>query len=174
MPAALPRPTHEHQRLALKHASRAAIRLAGGGAAFALVTRIGETLLSDAQNPARGDVFLALDVALDADMEAGSPVITAALAEAQGYVLVRKDVASDSSLAPLSLENAAHLARHAGEAVSALIETLADGHLTEAERRRVSGELSDATAAFTAALNAVHGMVEVKKPAKTDRKGKRA
>lgn len=75
---------------ALKAASRQAVRAAGGGASFQHATRIREARISTCCSSADDlmDDFLPLDVALEADREAGKPIILELMARLQGFSLV--------------------------------------------------------------------------------------
>ncbi|MGV0878042.1 hypothetical protein V6767_12930 [Martelella sp. FLE1502] len=78
---------------ALKAASRRAVKAAGGGEALSLVSRVSAAQLSKygLAGEDHAETFMPLDVALEADREAGAPIIAAALAAAQGFRLVSAD-----------------------------------------------------------------------------------
>lgn len=152
----LPRPSTEAQRLALKSASGGALRLAGGGDAFALSTRIEAPRLSNCCNPMDAGAFLPVDVALDADLAAGAPVITAALAAAQGYDLTPREAPAGQTV---TLDGLAQLSRDIGAVVPALATALADGRLDAAERRDVTRVFDSAISTLTALRQTVAAAV---------------
>ena len=158
----VPRPSTEMHRLALKSASAGAIRTAGGGDCFALATRIEAPRLSQCGNPQIEGTFLPIDVALDADLAAGAPIITAALAHAQGFALVPLAGAALPAIGhaglaaeALGFSGLSRLTRELGDVAPALLTALADGTLTAAEQRAALDEIDQASAALTAARAAL-------------------
>ena len=83
------RNTTPQERLALKAAVRRAVKLAGGGANAQHATRVAEPALSKYSSSGEPAHHCPVDIALDLDREAGAPVILSALAELQGFSLVR-------------------------------------------------------------------------------------
>lgn len=141
----------EAQGHALKSAFRHGVRLAGGVEAFSGVTRISPAQISRCGNPGMPD-FPALDVALEADLEAGQPAIAAALAAAQGYGLCRLSPpggggahapGGGASAAPPGMEDAVCLVDQATQSFRVMREALADGRLTPLERARIREKLRD-------------------------------
>ncbi|MGV0909237.1 hypothetical protein [Martelella sp. FOR1707] len=127
---------------ALKAATRRAVKAAGGGEALSLVSRVSAAQLSKygLAGDEHAETFMPLDVALEADREAGAPIIAAALAAAQGFRLVSADGADhahDLGFSDISTANVAF-----GKLLTSMHEGLAnDGRLDEAERRAVLRDL---------------------------------
>ncbi|WP_180897338.1 hypothetical protein [Martelella soudanensis] len=130
------RPTSEDNRARLKAATRRAIRAAGGGDSFQHVTRVAEAQLSKygLASEDHAETFIPVDVALDADLEAGSPIITTAMAQAQGFRLVRAE--REDAEHRLEFCDISALGMSFSDLQRALHEALADdGSVDESERR---------------------------------------
>ncbi|MFN3549250.1 MAG: phage regulatory CII family protein [Mesorhizobium sp.] len=137
------RPTSDHDRARLKGATKRAIERAGGGTAFAAQTRVEPPVLSKYAAP-HEDHFVPVDVACDADMAAGSPVILSAMAATQGFRLVPID-----DVAPaFSPTMVGQLIRETGDVSAAILEAMADGRVTPAERRAIEIEIDEALVAL--------------------------
>ena len=82
----------DRQSMQLKAATRRAIDMAGGSDTFEHVTRVRQGQLSKygLAGEDHAACFAPIDVALEADIEAGSPIITEMMAKLQGYRLVRE------------------------------------------------------------------------------------
>lgn len=132
------------QRLALKAALRRALKLSGGAASFQHATRLCESDLSRCAAPDHLDRHAPVDVALDADLEAGSPVMASALAAAQGFRLVRMEDGGGT----LTVGDLGQLARECGEAVNAVAIAMGAGGHDERTLREVHRELEEAVAAL--------------------------
>jgi hypothetical protein len=172
MSLSVPRPSSDHQRIALKSACRAAIRRAGGLEAFAVASRVGKSTLQRDCSPDHPAAFLALDVALDLDLDAGAPLIAGALAEAQGWRLVSASDHAGTACSPSSppCVSAALLAvaREIGDVVPSVMGALADGRFTAAERAQALAEIDELLAPLYALRGAIHRH-EPKTPASLDR-----
>ncbi|TCT34684.1 hypothetical protein [Martelella mediterranea] len=78
----------------LREASRRAVVQGGGPERFQYVTRLNQSQLSKCWicDPSRkNQLVMAVDVAVEADMEAGAPVILGEMARLEGYRLERDD-----------------------------------------------------------------------------------
>lgn len=122
----------------VKTATRLLREELGGVDAMAACTRAVRSLVSDYGNP-HSDRFMPADVILDCESVAGAPLITAALARAQGCALV-----------PVGARGAGELAAQLAEIgrdVSALFATaataLGHGRPTAAERAQLLAELDE-------------------------------
>lgn len=137
------RPTSDHDRARLKGATKRAIERAGGGTAFAGQTRVEPPALSKyaAQHE---DHFVPVDVACDADMAAGAPVILSAMAATQGFRLVPIDETAPAFHSSM----VGTLIRETGEVSAAILEAMADGRITPAERRAIEAEIDEAMQAL--------------------------
>ena len=130
---------------ALKTAMRLLVQRLGGYASAELSCRATMSMLSDYGNP-DCNRWAPVDVVLDVETVAGQPLVTAALARAQGYELVPVHPHGEGKL-PRSL---ADIGREVGTLFATAADALADGVVTEAERldlrrdlealRRVCGE----------------------------------
>jgi hypothetical protein len=87
-----------HVYAAVKTAWKLLVGRLGGGEAVASCTRAARSLVSDYGN-IHSDRFVPVDVLLDAETVAGEPLVTAALARAQGFDLVPISAVSESDLA---------------------------------------------------------------------------
>ncbi|WP_019997293.1 hypothetical protein [Aureimonas ureilytica] len=126
-------------RLALKAAVRRAVALAGGGRSVENATRVSHSVLSRYGLPEHTDQHCPLDVAIDLDLEAGQPVILAALAEMQGYDIVRREPVAPSDT-PWCAKISA-MVQQDGRVTSTLLEAIADGQISPAEARCIIPEL---------------------------------
>lgn len=83
------RKTTGELRSALKAAVRRVLTLSGGGDSVQYATRVKAPALSryGSTHDEHADNHCPIDVAMDLDLEAGQPVILAAMAKAQGYEL---------------------------------------------------------------------------------------
>ncbi|MUZ53057.1 hypothetical protein GOZ97_07565 [Agrobacterium vitis] len=96
------RAINKDQAAALKGATRRAVQMAGTAECFQHTTRVGKAPLSNYASTSEDNAekFMPLDIVLEADLEAGSPVITEQLARLQGYRLVK----DEPEAAPASLD----------------------------------------------------------------------
>lgn len=87
------RAINDNQASALKGATRRAIKAAGTAESFQHVTRVKAPALSNYASaaPENMEKFMGIDVAVEADMEAGAPIITEQMARILGYKLVKDD-----------------------------------------------------------------------------------
>ena len=148
------RNTTPQERLALKAAVRRAVKLAGGGANAQHATRVAEPALSKYSSSGEPAHHCPVDIALDLDREAGAPVILSALAELQGFSLVR---GRGAEAAAFSLADVAPIASSFAATLEAVTAALADGRLDAAERRALGQHLADLLKAVTAAQARVGG-----------------
>lgn len=139
----IPRPTTEHDRLALKAATRHALTLAGGVSRFELATRVAAPVLSKYGAIHEAAAFMPLDVAADLDRDLGAPVMAEALAGLAGYRLTPADAARPG--AP-SLADVAKIMRESCDVADALTAALADGKIGAAEARAIDCEIEEAIA----------------------------
>lgn len=146
----------DKQGLTLKAATRRAVDMAGGGEAFSRVTRIkaGNISKYGSTNEEHEETFMPIDVAVEADLEAGSPIILSAMAEMAGYRLVPADAAPVvTQAAPLGLLDALAIANEAGDVVRAITEAVADGRVDGSDERTITREIDEAMKALKDALD---------------------
>lgn len=133
-------PHAESQALqALKTAMRMLIERLGGLDATACCVRVGRSRLADYSNRNLPEMYAPVDVVLDAERVAGEPIVTATLAREQGYQLVPVGPADPRDLIP-ALREAAH---GASELLSAVVDALADGSISEGERQQLIRHLEE-------------------------------
>ncbi|GLS29931.1 hypothetical protein SAMN04488498_104363 [Mesorhizobium albiziae] len=138
------RPTSDHDREKLKAATGRSIDRAGGGTLLAGQTRVEAAALSKYKAPHEDAAFMPIDVALDADMAAGSPVILSAMASILGYAVTPIESTTGKTTPAL----VGSLIRETGEVSAAVLEAMADGHLSPNERNAISKEIDEALAAL--------------------------
>ena len=85
--------------------------------------------------------FAPIDVALEADIEAGAPIITEMMAKLQGYRLVRET--EDVSETGLTHRDISILNAELGDVSRMAIEALDDGKIDARERKDLLSELAD-------------------------------
>lgn len=135
----------EKQAAALKGCTARAIKLAGGAAVVQHSTRVNEATLSKyaSASPDNEKAFVPVDVAVEIDMLAQSPVILTAMAELAGYRLVANEEA-EVEARPLTIHDALVIANEAADVVKAITEALAnDGDIDAAEDRVITREVDE-------------------------------
>ena len=148
------RPTSDHDRAALKGACDRAVKRAGGVTALANLTRVKVAALSKYGNGCEPDHFMPLDVAADADMVAGAPVILSALAAIEGFAVV--SLPSPVPPGGPTTGMVGNLIKESGEVSAAVLAAMADGTITPNERAAIATEIDEALTALwriRAALN---------------------
>ncbi len=144
----------EKQEMTLKAATRRAVDMAGGGESFQQVTRVNATQLSKYGNPAESRSFIGIDVAVDADMEAGSPIILGAMADILGYRLVPAGDPIMVVAKPVTVHDALEIANEAADVVKAITEALSnDDQIDGREERIITREIDEAIRAFQSVLS---------------------
>lgn len=126
----------------LKGASDACFRLGGGVTSLALLTRVGVSTLSKyaSTGEEHAETLIPVDIAVEADMRAGSPVIVSEMARQLGFRLepLERGLAADAALTEADvlriMDKAADIWRMAREA-------FADGRLDSLERRDLGQQL---------------------------------
>ena len=139
----------DKEQLSLKAATRRALDMAGGQDAFQHMTRVRQAALSKYGSPAEdcADKYMPIDVAVEADMEAGTPIITGKMAELLGYKLVPIGASGDQS--PLSVNDALRIANEVADVVKAITKALEnDGRVDCAEGREITREIDEAVQAL--------------------------
>jgi hypothetical protein len=143
----------DHERNALKSAARGALSLIGPAKQLCAVSRISESYLSKCINRDCPD-FLPLDVALEADRLAGSPVIVQAMADLLGFRLVPTEGERASEF---NVEHAFNLVADAVAMAQTIREADADGRRDEREKRAITDQINGQIKALQDALRAVNG-----------------
>jgi len=142
--------------MTLKAATRRAIEIAGGARSFAAVTRIKEGNLSKygSPNEEHAETFMPIDVAVEADMEAGSPIILSAMAEMLGYKLVPMAAAADDPDV-ITQADALTVANEMSDVIRVITTALADGRACAADRKDITREADEAVKALKLILKKV-------------------
>lgn len=140
----------DKQALTLKASTRRAIDMAGGGESFQHVTRVNGGQLSKYGSQAEEKSFMPIDVAVEADLEANSPIIVGAMAEILGYKLVPNGGAANAAaLRPVTVKDALRIANEAADVVKAITEALSNDDLIDGvEERVITREIDEAISAF--------------------------
>lgn len=136
----------DKQGMTLKAATRRSLDQAGGGDAFQHVTRVKANALSSyaSANDEKADKFMPVDVAVECDMEANSPIILSAMAAMLGYKLVPCDGAASAAVsAPVNGRDALRIAREAADVVRAIDEATQDDHIDARERKDITSEIDE-------------------------------
>jgi len=148
------------ETLALKTALHLLVEKLGGVAAAASVIGRNPGRISDAVSRA-GDAMLPADQVVALERVAGEPMVTAAMARAAGFRLIRDGVrAEPDALIPGRL---GAVAQDAGALMQTVAAAIADGELTlreRAEAESVCDELARSVAALAAALRAAPAEAE--------------
>lgn len=146
----------DRQGMTLKAAIRRAIEIAGGARSFAAVTRIKEGNLSKygSPNEEHAETFMPIDVAVEADLEAGSPIIVSAMAEMLGFKLVPIN-GVDENATVVTAADALNIANETGDVIRSITSALADGKICAADRKDITREVDEAVKALKIVLKKV-------------------
>lgn len=133
----------DHDLKKLKAATRLSVTRAGGSDAFEHVTRVRQGQLSKygLASDEHMASFMPIDVAIEADIEGGQPVIVEAMAKLLGYRLVREDAAAAETA--LSHRDISALNAEAGDVTRAALGALEDGRIDAREKRDLMQHLAD-------------------------------
>lgn len=151
----------DKQSLALKAATRRALDLAGGGDNFQHVTRIKAGNLSKygSPNDDNADKFMPIDVAVEADQEAGAPIILTAMAEMIGYRVVAATGPQAVAPLPVTIKDALKIVHDAADVARALSAALENDHIDQAEQREITREADELSAALSCLVRRVRGQL---------------
>lgn len=150
----------DKQGLTLKAASRRSIDQAGGGDAFQHVTRVKAGALSKYATAGEEtfDKFMPIDIAVECDLEANSPIIVSAMAAMLGYQLVPADGAATANVAaPVTLIDALKIANEAADVVRTITEALDNGDVDALEKRTITREIDEAIKALQCVQRRIGG-----------------
>lgn len=145
------RPHAAETYLGIKAATRLLVQACGGVEAFAACTRATRTLASDYAAPHVEDRWIPADVIADAEMIAGVPHVTAALARAAGCVLTPLPTEAAGVLA----QKLALLGRDVGMLFGDAATALGHGTPTPPERARLAADLDEVARAALSARAAL-------------------
>ncbi|WP_027488480.1 hypothetical protein [Allorhizobium undicola] len=121
----------------LKGATEASYVLGGGVTSFAALTRVGVSALSKyaALGPDHAQSLIPIDIAVEADLRAGQPVILAEMARLLGYRLV-PDEGADGA-ARLTERDALSLSLSAARLAGVVADATADNRIDAREREDI-------------------------------------
>lgn len=139
------------QRSQLRRVLRALVSNSGGGKGLASVTRVNEAAISRYLADHQAEE-MPVDVALDAMILSGSPILVAWLAAQIGYEIVE---AGSRSGAGIHHGHAMELVRKAGDAAGSIVDALADGKITPSEDREMVNNLNAMMKAIQDAMRAL-------------------
>lgn len=132
------RTTTPRERSALKAATRQLLGLFGKHEAACTVTRVNAPTLSRYGSVSEPEHFAAIDVILDLEADIGSPVVTEALAHAQGYRLVRDERAGANADMDALMDALAGTIGAAGDFHATMAESLKHRIVTSEEQRAIA------------------------------------
>lgn len=149
----------DKQGKTLKAAARRSVDMAGGGGAFQYRTRVTEAQLSKYVSPNDDNAknFMPIDVAIEADMEAGSPIILTAMAELLGCRVVQVDHPAAFAASPLTFKDGLRIANEAADVVRAITEALEDENVDALEKKLITRQADEAIKALQDVLQRVGG-----------------
>lgn len=142
---------HAPEALALKVASKALVRQAGGGEGAGATTGSRQQRMSDCGNPNTPDFLRIDEVAALEDVTVGQPshpIVTRTLARRQGFELVRLPEAPPAGADLLKL--LAEQAKESGDIANAVLSALADGKVTRREAGSVIIQIDELVVAAIA------------------------
>jgi hypothetical protein len=133
----------ERQISGLKGVTEASFVEGGGVTSFASMTRVSVSQLSKyASQSADNKGYLAgIDIAVEADMRAGQPIIVAEMARLLGYRLVRED--APATPPGLSEHDALVLSIKSGKLAGIILDALTDHRVDTAEYAEIVGASLD-------------------------------
>jgi len=147
----------------LKHAEAKLIADVGGVVEAAHGCRLGKSRLSDCANPHRDDDHLPVDVVRSLERQSHRPVVTAHLAHAAGFLLVR--IGRRDAAAADWQKHKDRLTKECCEAVAMAAEAVADGEITKREAGQLVKELDDALLATMALRRRLLDVIEPEREA---------
>ena len=139
------------QRAQLRRILRALVSNAGSAKVLATATRVNDAAISRYLADHQAEE-MPVDVALDAMVLSGSPILVAWLAAQIGYEIVE---AGGRTGAGINHAHAMDLVRKAGDAAGSIVDALADGKITPSEDREMVNFLNAGMKAFQDALRAL-------------------
>ena len=155
-PREVPRLIEDHELRSLKTTTFNQLRAVGGADAFAPSTRVLQPALSNYGNKALPDKVIPLDVAIELDRAAASPLLIGAAARMLDCELVPR---GREAVAALGMADAREVAKETSDVVNVLLDFLSSGApLDEALRRELLREIGEAKAKlYQLALKIVAG-----------------
>lgn len=121
--------------LRLKAATRRLVDEAGGQESAASITRISSHATVGRYCRTQDTEFAPIDVIADWEADTGNPLVTRALADLAGLIVIPKPSVEGD---PVWVARLGALAKEAGEAIARVGEALGDGTITAEESKRLS------------------------------------
>jgi len=136
----------------LKGATEASFKLGGGLTSFALLARVGVSTLSKYASVSEEfrDNVIPVDIAVEADRRAGSPIIIGEAARQLGFDLVPSGGAEAAK--PVTEADAHRVLYEATDVSRAILDAKADGKIDALERKRIAQEAREAIRALEQVL----------------------
>jgi hypothetical protein len=133
--------------LRIKAAFRQLVKQAGGQESAASITRVsGHQTIGRYCRPQDAQ-HAPLDVVADLERDTGDAIVTRALADLAGFILVPKPL-GEGAPSHISVTELGTIAKETGEVITNLGMALADGKITPAEATQVRGEIREAMEAL--------------------------
>eukprot|EP01034_Spumella_vulgaris_P006273 gene6273-7990_t len=132
----------------LKGATEASFKLGGGLTSFALLARVGVSSLSKYASVSAEfrDNVIPVDIAVEADRRAGSPVIIGEAARQLGFGL--EPLAGQSAPKPVTEADAHRVLYEATDVSRAILDAMADGKVDAMDRKNIAKEAREAIRAL--------------------------
>ncbi|WP_244494165.1 MULTISPECIES: phage regulatory CII family protein [unclassified Ensifer] len=139
--------------MSLKGATEASFKLGGGLTSFALLARVGVSTLSKYASVSEEfrENVVPVDIAVEADRRAGSPIIIGEAAKQLGFELV--PASGQAAAKPVTEADAHRVLKETLDVSQAIIAARADGRVDSLERKQISQEAREAIRALQAVLS---------------------
>lgn len=136
----------------LKGATEASFKLGGGLTSFALLARVGVSTLSKYASVSEEfrDNVIPIDIAVEADRRAGSPIIIGEAARQLGFDLV--PAANADTAKPVTEADAHRVLYEATDVSRAILDAMGDGKIDALERKKIAQEAREAIRALERVL----------------------
>ncbi len=136
----------------LKGATEASFKLGGGLTSFALLARVGVSTLSKYASVSEEfrDNVIPVDIAVEADRRAGSPIIISEAARQLGFDLVPASGAETAK--PVTEADAHRVLYEATDVSRAILDAMGDGKIDALERKKIAQEAREAIRALERVL----------------------
>lgn len=134
----------EDQYVSLKRAAEVGYTLAGGVTLFQHITRVNVATLSKYASDGADNLktYMPVDVAVDLDRAAKTPVVTAKMAELLGYRLVPMEAPAGASRR-VDDSDAIDFMTEAMDVVRSIQHARADGKISRHDETKILAELAD-------------------------------
>nr|WP_153443282.1 phage regulatory CII family protein [Sinorhizobium terangae] len=143
--------------MSLKGATEASFVLGKGLTSFASFTRVGVSTLSKYASGSEEfrDNVIPVDIAVEADRRAGSPIIIGEAARQLGYGLT--PLAGQVQGKPLTEAAALKVMHEANDVSRAIVAAIADGRIDALDRKKIAHEAREAIRSLQEVLASLEG-----------------